>query len=208
MEDVPGGHTVLWVLAVLTAFLTATYMFRLLYMTFFGERRVEPAGPGTPPGHGAASTEHGARHHLHDAPPAMAIALVLLAVGAVVAGYVGVPHALGGHNQIDAFLEPSFRAMGAGTMEAVEVAGDAHDETVTELALMGLSTLVAFAGIGLATMTSSVGRPRRIGWRSGGAGCTDCSSASTSSTRPTTRPSCSPSSARRRPCSGGGWTRV
>jgi NADH-quinone oxidoreductase subunit L len=147
-----GGHTVLWVLAVLTAFLTATYMFRLLYMTFFGERRVEPAGPGTPPGHGAASTEHGARHHLHDAPPAMAIALVLLAVGAVVAGYVGVPHALGGHNQIDAFLEPSFRAMGAGTMEAVEVAGDAHDETVTELALMGLSTLVAFAGIGLATM--------------------------------------------------------
>jgi NADH-quinone oxidoreductase subunit L len=145
------GHTVLWVLAVLTAFLTATYMFRLLYMTFFGERRQEPAASGASHGGG-----HGAGHHLHDAPPAMAIALIVLAVGAVVAGYAGVPHALGGHNQIDTFLEPSFRAVGAATIETTELAGAAaetgHDETATELALMGLSTLVAFAGIGLATM--------------------------------------------------------
>ena len=42
----------------------------------------------------------------------MAIALVVLAIGSVLAGYVGVPHALGGGNRIEAFLEPSFRAPG------------------------------------------------------------------------------------------------
>jgi len=144
------GHTVLWVLAVLTAFLTATYMFRLLYMTFFGERRAEPASEA---GHG-----HGAHGHLHDAPPSMAVALLVLALGAVVAGYVGVPHALGGHNQIDAFLDPSFHAVGAGVVEAageLEGAGAAeaaHDETALELTLMAVSVLVALGGIGLATM--------------------------------------------------------
>jgi NADH-quinone oxidoreductase subunit L len=145
------GHTVLWVLAVLTAFLTATYMFRLLYMTFFGERRTEPAAADA----GGAHAHAGAHGHLHDAPPAMAIPLVLLAVGAIVAGYVGVPHALGGHNQIDAFLAPSFQAAGVGFSEVAEVAEAAeasHDETALELTLMAVSVLVAFAGIGLATM--------------------------------------------------------
>ncbi len=146
------GHTVLWVLAVLTALLTATYMFRLLYMTFFGERRHEPAPAGDAHGHGHGG--HGTGPHLHDAPPAMAIALIVLAIGAVAAGYVGVPHALGGHNRIDAFLEPSFQAMGSVAGEAAVAAGEAaaaHDDTATELALMALSTLVALAGIGLAT---------------------------------------------------------
>jgi NADH-quinone oxidoreductase subunit L len=40
----------------------------------------------------------------------MAIALILLALGSVVAGFIGVPHALGGHNTLGAWLEPSFRA--------------------------------------------------------------------------------------------------
>jgi NADH-quinone oxidoreductase subunit L len=145
------GHTVLWALAVVTAFLTATYMFRLLYLTFFGERRHAPPdlAHGAAGGHGAHGAAHG---RLHDAPPAMAIALVVLALGSIVAGYIGIPHALGGHNQIDAFLEPSFHADGVAAPEAAElVAADGH-ETATELALMGLSTLVAFAGIGVATL--------------------------------------------------------
>ena len=50
--------------------------------------------------------------HLHDAPPAMAIVLVLLAVGSVAAGYVGVPAVLGGSNRIEHFLAPSFAAPG------------------------------------------------------------------------------------------------
>jgi NADH-quinone oxidoreductase subunit L len=60
------GHTVLWALAMLTAFLTATYMFRLLYMTFFGERRTGHEAPGT--AHGASSTAHGAPSRGHSAP--------------------------------------------------------------------------------------------------------------------------------------------
>ncbi len=82
---------------VVTAFLTATYMFRLVYP---GVLRRAPTrrAVGTGTGHGARCarrarrTAHGA--HLHDAPPAMAIALVVLAIGSVVAGYVGVPNAL------------------------------------------------------------------------------------------------------------------
>jgi NADH-quinone oxidoreductase subunit L len=127
-----SGHTILWFLGVVAAFLTATYMFRLLYMAFFGERRA--AGGG---GHG---------EHLHDAPPAMAIALVVLAIGSVIAGFVGVPHALGGHNQIEAFLAPSFQAPGAPVPEA------AHADTSMELSLMLVSVLVAAAGIWVATL--------------------------------------------------------
>jgi NADH-quinone oxidoreductase subunit L len=150
------GHTVLWALAMVTALLTATYMFRLLYLTFFGERRHAPAevAHGAAGGHGVhgaavGPTRHG---HLHDAPAAMAIALVVLALGSIVAGYIGIPHALGGHNRIDAFLEPSFHAAGAVAIEPAEAAPADGHETATELALMGLSTLVAFAGIGLATV--------------------------------------------------------
>ena len=61
---------------------------------------------------------------------------------------MGIPHALGGHNQIEAFLAPSFTVGSAseGPAEAV------HADTGTELGLMLLSTLVAAAGIGLATI--------------------------------------------------------
>jgi NADH-quinone oxidoreductase subunit L len=137
-----SGHTVLWVLAVATAFLTATYMFRLLYLAFFGPRRA--------PAHGAAGHHggQGAHGHLHDAPPAMAIVLIVLAIGSVAAGWIGIPHAIGGGNQIEAFLEPSFRAPG----EAAHVPEAAHGGAGTEIALMIVSTLVALAGIGVATM--------------------------------------------------------
>ncbi len=108
------GHVVLWALAVLTAFLTATYMFRLLYLAFFGERRHGDDHAHDAHGHHAGADHghgHGGGHGLHDAPPAMAIALVVLAVGSVAAGYVGVPNAIvHGGNRIEAFLAPSFEA--------------------------------------------------------------------------------------------------
>jgi NADH-quinone oxidoreductase subunit L len=139
-----SGHVVLWLVGVVTAFLTATYMFRLFFMTFFGERR-----SGT--GHSALGTgAHGA--HQHDAPPAMAIALVVLAFGSIVAGYVGIPIWSQG-DQIGAFLAPSFEAHGpavAGqSVQPVEPEPE-HESVPTELALMGVSTMAALGGIGVA----------------------------------------------------------
>ena len=76
----------------------------------------------------------------------MAFALIVLAIGSVLAGYVGVPHALGGENRIETFLHPSFSVPGAAhEAEAVH-----HADTSMELMLMGLSIGVAAAGIGLA----------------------------------------------------------
>ena len=89
----------------------------------------------------------------------MAIPLILLAIGSVFAGYVGVPHALGGHNQIEGFLEPAFEVHGAAAhggaplaeaAEPVPAAEAAHADTSTELNLMIFSSVLALLGIGIA----------------------------------------------------------
>ena len=123
------GHTTLWVIGILTAMLTATYMFRLVFMAFHGQPRYALAGGGH--GHdahddrGPSPVHHkgDSPHHLHDAPPAMALALIVLAIGSVLAGYVGVPAALGGHNEIEHYLAPSFAAHGGTGAEAPAVVG-------------------------------------------------------------------------------------
>src|SRR5207244_5938727 len=109
-----GGHTLLWSVGLLTSLLTAIYMFRLVFLAFHGPR-AEHLAPGTQhpePGaqhsapsaqHSAPSTQHpGTPSRSHDAPPAMAVALIVLAIGSVAAGWVG----LGG--RFAHFLEPSF----------------------------------------------------------------------------------------------------
>jgi NADH-quinone oxidoreductase subunit L len=116
-ETYRNGHQVLWAVGVLTSLLTATYMFRLVFLTFHGEERfgkAAHAGHGAPAlGHGHDNHGHGGGH-LHDAPPAMATALIALAIGSVVAGYIGIPHALGGHNSLGGWLEPAFAANNCG----------------------------------------------------------------------------------------------
>ena len=69
----------------------------LVFLAFHGDARAAAPAHRAPRHHGThartaarALTHHGA--HLHDAPPAMALALIVLAIGSVVAGYVGVPH--------------------------------------------------------------------------------------------------------------------
>ena len=151
----PTFHLVLYGIALLTAFLTATYMFRLFFMTFHGPRQeshaaahVSTSAHSTP--HVAHSTSHVTPH---DAPASMAFALIVLAIGSVLAGYVGVPHALGGENRIETFLHPSFAVTGAAHEAAgadAAAGGEHHADTNTELMLMGLSIGVAAAGIGLA----------------------------------------------------------
>ena len=70
----------------------------------------------------------------------MALALIVLAIGSVVAGYIGVPHALGGSNMLGAWLEPAFGP--------VPPAPEAEESL--ELTLMIVSSVIAFAGIGIA----------------------------------------------------------
>jgi NADH-quinone oxidoreductase subunit L len=145
-ETFAGGHILLWVVAALTSLLTATYMFRLVHLTFHGEERFD-----------------GHHVHPHEAPPSMAYVLVVLALGSVLAGYIGVPHALGGHNTLGTWLEPAFQATNCGAPVttgalaglAVEdcAPGEAREggeNAGLELGLMVVSSLIAFAGIGLA----------------------------------------------------------
>jgi NADH-quinone oxidoreductase subunit L len=84
---------ILWIAGVVGALLTAFYMFRLYAMTFHGQFR------GT----------HDQQHHLHESPAAITIPLVILAILAVVGGWIGIPEVLmhGGH-RLEAFLEPIF----------------------------------------------------------------------------------------------------
>jgi NADH-quinone oxidoreductase subunit L len=155
------GHHVLWLIGILTSFLTATYMFRLVFLTFHGPRVPNPdPGAHAPHAHGAHGAHAG---HLHDAPPAMAIALVVLAIGSVLAGYVGVPHALGGSNRIEQFLEPAFHTHERAP-ETAPVGGAVATENHTatdadELQLMAVSVAVALAGIGVAWLLFLKRRP-------------------------------------------------
>jgi NADH-quinone oxidoreductase subunit L len=162
-ETFHEGHTILWVVGALTSLLTATYMFRLVFMTFHGERSHAAASHTAPlhpaPSHHApahVTPSHSAPSHLHDAPPAMAFVLIVLALGSVLAGYIGVPHALGGHNQLAAWLAPSFQASAAageaGGVEAAEAGEAAASAVALELTLMGVSSLIALAGIGIAAL--------------------------------------------------------
>jgi NADH-quinone oxidoreductase subunit L len=84
----------------------------------------------------------------------MALVLVILAVGSVVAGYVGIPHALGGQNQLAAWLAPSFQPpageAGRGLEPSVEEALD-PGAAALELTLMGVSSAIAVGGILLAS---------------------------------------------------------
>jgi NADH-quinone oxidoreductase subunit L len=93
-----------WALGVFTAFLTSFYMFRLWFMTFFGEYRGEEHSE-----HGHHDDAHG-HGGVHESPAVMLVPLVVLALLSVVGGWVGVPGSLGGGNQFDKFLGPVFRA--------------------------------------------------------------------------------------------------
>ncbi len=118
------GQWVLWAVGLITAGLTAFYMFRSLYLTFHGKFR------GT----------HEQEHHLHESPPVMTIPLWILAIGAVVSGWVGLPKVLAETNQFHHWLEPILRPP-AG-VEIVE-----HEmSTGMEWGLIFIAILVAVAG--------------------------------------------------------------
>jgi NADH-quinone oxidoreductase subunit L len=113
----PGLSKALWVIAAVTALLTAIYMTRLMVMTFWGSERFGAQSASLP--HGDHSQHEPQADHAHDSsrkphesPLTMTIPLIVLAVLSTVGGLVGVPYALsslvGGHpeNYFEHTLEP------------------------------------------------------------------------------------------------------
>ena len=105
-----------------------------------------PAEPHDDAGHGHG---HGPWHGPHESPSPMTFPLMALAVGAIVAGFVGIPAALGGGNAIEHFLEPSFTAS-PGVPVAAAAEALHHPPHAVEWGLMAMSVLLAVFAIWLA----------------------------------------------------------
>jgi NADH-quinone oxidoreductase subunit L len=139
-------YFVLWVLGVAAAFVTAFYMFRLVYMTFHGEFR------------GKAEQAH----HLHEAPASMTWPLRILGVGSVLAGFLGVSSALTLGKNLN-----WFEGLLHGVAPSLEVE---HGPTLAgEWGLIALSVAVAVVGILVARRfyfgAEAFQRPRRLAER-------------------------------------------
>ncbi len=137
-----GAYRLLWYIGYATALMTAFYMFRLMYLTFDGRPRMS----------------HDVEHHIHESPISMTAPLVVLALCAIVAGWLGWPHSLGGSDRFTTFLEPVFATEARVLQEEGRtgqlVAGvQEQHNTGMEWLLMALS--LAAAGIGW-----------RMAWRS------------------------------------------
>jgi NADH-quinone oxidoreductase subunit L len=118
----PNGSWVYWLIGVITAFITSFYMFRLWFMTFFGDYRGASESHGQEHGHGSragASAPHGLEHghgFPHESPGVMLGPLVVLAILSFVGGWVGI------HHHFENFLSPVFH--GAGRVTTVLVTGE------------------------------------------------------------------------------------
>jgi NADH-quinone oxidoreductase subunit L len=121
-----------WAIGFVAAAMTAFYMFRLYHMTFSGSFR----------------GGHEVEHHVHESPSTMLVPLQVLAVGSVLAGFLGIPAILGGGNWIEHFLHPVF-ADAHHTLEQVFTA--AVPGHAIEMGLMVASVAIAALGIMVAT---------------------------------------------------------
>lgn len=114
------SNPILWGLGFIGALCTAFYMFRLLYLTFFGEFR--------------GTSEQ--KSHLHESPWQMTIPLIVLAILAFGGGLLNLPSALGGNHWLANFLSPIFTYSNA-------IVEPVHLDHTTEYILMGVSALAA-----------------------------------------------------------------
>jgi len=118
-------HPVLWIVGVLGAMMTAFYMFRLYAMTFLGKFR------------GTQEQEH----HLHESPAAITFPLIVLAILAIIGGWIGIPEIFvhGGH-RLEAFLQPVFAQSNAIAVK--------HEMSHSkEFLLMGVSVALSLAAL-------------------------------------------------------------
>ena len=135
-----GAYRILWFIGYGTALMTAFYMFRLMYLTFYSPSRMS----------------HEVEHHVHESPKSMTVPLVVLAICSLGAGWLSWPHSLGGSARFEKFLEPVFAREAVVLQEegksAQLVAGEKEAEHTdkTEYALMFLSLAAAAVGWGMA----------------------------------------------------------
>ncbi|MGH7786942.1 MAG: NADH-quinone oxidoreductase subunit L [Candidatus Binatia bacterium] len=137
-EAFVDGHHFIWVLGLCGAFMTAFYMFRLVYMTFHGEFR----------------GDHHTQEHLHESPYAMTVPLLILAGLAAVAGFWNWPIALSpalpflGVAQFEQWLRPVV-GKDIGVVHGAEPHAAHHLDPI-EYATMAASIVIAVSGILLA----------------------------------------------------------
>jgi NADH-quinone oxidoreductase subunit L len=143
----PHGSVLLWAIGALAAGITAFYMFRLVFLTFFGASRMEPQ----------------VEKHVHESPFSMTVPLMLLAVLSLVGGWIGMPALIGDlfhlPNHFEAWLAPVF---GHGAEGAAH--GGGHAPVALEWGLMAASVGVALCGIALAYVLYRVrtDQPKKI----------------------------------------------
>jgi NADH-quinone oxidoreductase subunit L len=151
-------HILLWLVGLVTAGLTSFYMFRLWFKTFFGEPRFdEHPHEDLAAVHASKSStlvmeaEHDSgqaahAHGVHESPWVMTIPLILLAILSIIGGWVGIPAALGGHQEFGSFLAPVFHA--ASNIAIITPAGTAPatESHALELTLAFISLLTAAVG--------------------------------------------------------------
>jgi NADH-quinone oxidoreductase subunit L len=116
-----SASPVLWALGLIGAIMTSFYMFRLLFLTFFGEFR------------------GGDKIHPHESPMVMTVPLMVLALLSTIGGFLGVPEVLGGSNRIDQFLEPVFKPAQEKMLGA--------EGSAPEIVLMVVAVVAALAAI-------------------------------------------------------------
>lgn len=131
------GSPILWAIGLIAAILTAFYMFRLIFLTFYGKSRMDPE----------------VEMHAHESPGSMTVPLVILAILAFIGGYIGLPHVLGGGAWFENFLRPVFPG-------AHGEAGAIHHSAGLEYGLMLTSVIAAGIGILLAYMIY-ISKPER-----------------------------------------------
>jgi NADH-quinone oxidoreductase subunit L len=129
-----GSFPYLWLIGFGTALMTAFYMARLIFLTFYGQARMS----------------HEVEHHIHESPKSMTGPLVMLAICAVLAGFLGVPQSLGGSNRFEKFLAPVFppEAQVVASEPSPPVGGE--ERRGMEWALMIFSVAAAVVGGGWA----------------------------------------------------------
>ena len=132
----PHANVWLWLLGLIGAGLTSFYMFRLIFLTFFGAPRYD---------------EH--KVHVHESPKSMTVPLILLAILSVIGGWVAAPHLVGRTDYFEKFLHPVFAAYAppAPTSPAETTAEGSESAGIMLLhALTGWPVIIALLGLLLA----------------------------------------------------------